>query len=123
MLGFLPKTGGYSFEGLSGEESNPSSYPGRPIVKVSKDAHYALASGPDHSHGAVVEQMTGCPSELGNLSDDDSLNMQGFVWNFEKRSLQDRQPAFHGELIMRCFDPNNVPVLATRHLLYDRNLS
>lgn len=98
MFGYL-KHPSPKFDGLKGNESCPDAN-GNP-VKVSAKATYSIHS-PDHSHAGIMQQLlqekTSPPYKPTN---------KGFVQNYEETS-----PG-HGADIMRCFDPQMIPVLTT----------
>jgi phospholipase C len=105
MLGFL-KSPDYPVDGLTGDETNPSS-DGGPDVRVSRDAAAAGDLNPDPSHDfdAVSEQLFGTRTPLAGAVP----AMQGFVRNYAASDASHR----HGTSIMKCFAASNLPVLST----------
>jgi len=104
MLGFM-QSPTYGIDGLDGTQMNRDS--SGELVRVTNDAQYSgdLPADPSHDFEDVMEQMFGTQSPpAGQLPD-----MSGFVTNYE-RFTNDRVKA---SAIMHCFDPVNLPVLAT----------
>lgn len=104
MLGFM-KSPAYGIDGLDGTETNRDSS-GEPVV-VNKNARYSgdLSADPSHDFEDVMEQMFGVRS----LPTSQQPDMSGFVTNYE-HFTHDREKS---STIMNCFDPVNLPVLAT----------
>ncbi|MFL6307663.1 MAG: alkaline phosphatase family protein [Candidatus Sulfotelmatobacter sp.] len=104
MLGFM-QSPTYGIDGLDRTEMNRDSS-GEP-VRVNKEARYTgdLPNDPSHDFEDVMEQMFGVQSPTAGQQPD----MSGFVKNYE-RFTHDRVKA---SAIMNCFDPANLPVLAT----------
>ena len=104
MLGFM-KSATYAIDGLDGAEVNRDST-GEP-VRVNQDARYSgdLPNDPSHDFEDVMEQMFGSQIPPAGQQPD----MSGFVRNYE-RFTHDRDRA---GIIMNCFAPRNLPVLAT----------
>jgi len=129
LLGYLPHPSP-AFDGLRGD--GPYANPGwdnGPFAAASPDAKVVLPVDPDHSHGAVMEQ-------LGVHLPGQQPSNQGFVTSYERKGRGLNQPKFEGilapiinalrgnaapsapiagrgPLIMRCHNPRNVPVLST----------
>jgi phospholipase C len=104
MLGFL-QTPGYPIDGLSGTENNRDS--GGNVVRVARTAQNSgvLTADPSHDFADVLEQMFGTRTPAPGQQP----NMSGFVRNYERFIGNQDQAAG----VMRCFDPANLPVLAT----------
>jgi phospholipase C len=98
MLGFLPHPSS-DFDGLKGTKCCPDN-DGRPVL-VAKTARYTIPS-PDHSHAGVMQQLMGPDQSIPY-----KVTNAGFVQNYEG------QGTGNGHKIMRCFDPEMVPVLST----------
>lgn len=106
MLGYL-KSSIYPIDGLSGNETNPSS-DGTHDIAVSP---HALAAGdlnpdPGHDFEDVNVQLFGTRT---TPSGDATPTMQGFVRNYATIDATQR----HGSSIMKCFAPGSLPILAT----------
>jgi phospholipase C len=130
MLGLLDHPNP-DFDGLRGRHSNPAWPQGEEVV-ASGGAKAVLPVDPDHSHDAVMEQLAlrgGRPTN------------QGFVASYEKKGQGISSPSFggllaplvnwwkgrgaapksivgRGPLIMRCQEPERVPVLSRLALEY-----
>lgn len=104
MLGFM-KSPGYAIDGLDGTELNRDST-GEP-VRVNKDARYSgdLPADPSHDFEDVMQQMFGTQTPATGQQPD----MTGFVENYERFT----SGPVKAHSIMNCFDPTNLPVLAT----------
>jgi phospholipase C len=104
MLGFM-KSPAYGIDGLDGTQLNRDSS-GEP-VRVNKGARYSgdLPADPSHDFEDVMQQMFGTKTPAPNQQPD----MSGFVQNYELFT-HDRVKS---SAIMNCFDPVNLPVLAT----------
>src|ERR1700751_2173427 len=105
MLGLMKSTN-YPIDGLNGDEINHDST-GEP-VKVNNSAAYSgdLGTDPSHDFEDVMEQMFGVRAPNTTTQTPD---MSGFVRNYER---------FTGSIsaasnIMKCFDPNKLPILST----------
>src|SRR5579859_3346504 len=89
MLGFL-KSPDYPIDGLTGDETNPSS-DGGPDVRVSRDAEAAGDLNPDPAHDfdAVSEQLFGTRTPLAGALP----AMKGFVRNYAASDASHRHGA------------------------------
>jgi phospholipase C len=97
-------------DGLSGEESNVSIDGSK--VKVSTPADFALNYGPGHEFKDVREQLCGREGTYSSPTPqpgeiDPKINNSGYISNY---SLYDRE---NPGTIMKCFSPEQLPVLAT----------
>jgi phospholipase C len=106
MLGFM-KTPGYDIEGLDPDNLPYNADLAESQVFASPDARPTgdLAHDPDHHFAAVVEQLYGVPDP----TPDQIPNMSGFVRNYEAKAGS----ADIGANIMKCFNPDSIPVLST----------
>jgi phospholipase C len=105
MLGFL-KSDMPLLEGLTGTENNPAA-DGGSLVVVTPDAHPIgdFEPGPAHEFVNVNVQLFGTEDVPSGATP----TMDGFVRDYAQVSGS----ADRGRRIMRCFAPENVPVLAT----------
>ena len=126
MLGYVPPPDP-AFDGLvSRGRSNPRWGRGR-AVATSPTAKKVLPVGPDHSHDAVMQQLTlrrGKPTNRGfvrsyerkgrNLDPPVFGGLLGPLANWARRLLARGGPGVKGRgpLVMACQPPENVPVLA-----------
>ena len=76
------------------------------------DARYAIYPGPDHSHVGVLHQMLGTTEMPSYPNDHFAPTMSGFADNYALLA-----PGA-GHKVMRCFDPQMVPVLSKLALEY-----
>jgi phospholipase C len=131
LLGFLDHPDP-NFDGLGdGDYTNPG-WKGQPAVAATPDGKRVLPLDPDHSHDAVMEQL----SAQGKGPNWHPSN-QGFVTSYERKGRRLAEPTFRGPvgrlfewlsgllhrpskkvkgrgpLAMRCQPPESVPVLAT----------
>jgi phospholipase C len=114
LLGFSGITGvdaasgaATSLKGLTGDEVN--TYNGQ-TYPVSKPVRTSMAFDPGHEFENVLEQLVGpgTPPQLPAGGAYPPIHLSGFVASYVKSGgVQDP-----GE-IMRCFDPADIPVLAT----------
>src|SRR5215472_4750067 len=127
LLGYLPHPDP-AFDGLAGK--GPYTNPGwrrGPAVAASPDAKLVLPVGPDHSHDAVMQQLTlrrGRPANRGfvisyerkgrGLSPPAFGGLLGPVANLVKGWLAHAGPPVtgRGRLAMACQPPEQVPVLS-----------
>ena len=98
MLGYLDHPDD-SFEGVKKIEDN----------HTTMDARYAIYPGPGHSHDDVMEQILGLEHRFLPSYPDDHYEpkMNGFATNYARRAKG------RGEKVLRCFNPEMVPVLST----------
>jgi phospholipase C len=101
MLGYLDHPDP-EFDGV-GRLADPPTTP---------DARYAIYPGPDHSHRGVLQQILGHRNPPSYPDDRFDVTMSGFADNYELLA-----PG-RGHKVMRCFDPQMVPVLSTLALEY-----
>jgi phospholipase C len=129
VLGYLRHPDA-AFDGLlgPGEFSNPG-WHGGPRVAASPTAKLVLPVGPDHSHGAVMDQLAltraGQPTNQGFVRSYERKargqdppvfgGLLGPMVNWVRRALSAGGPAVtgRGPLAMACQPPEQVPVLAT----------
>ncbi len=102
MLGYLPNGGG-----LAGDEFNrvDPSDPASEQVHVSNQAGYITAVDPAHDFVSVQKQLFGPTGQVTSPAP-----MSGFVASFTEQAKGD---VATGKTIMQCFDPDQVPALAT----------
>ncbi|MGX7678395.1 alkaline phosphatase family protein [Jatrophihabitans sp. DSM 45814] len=129
MLGYLDHPSP-DFEGLLGSYDNPG-WDGGPRVAASPDAKKVLPFGPDHSHDAVMEQLS-----VNRSGPEWRPTNQGFVTSYERKArglapprmsgifapILNRLSALkvksqatgsgRGPLAMLCQPMQNVPVLS-----------
>jgi phospholipase C len=132
MLGYLEHTDP-AFEGLIGDTPyvNPT-WLGRTTAETSREGKAALPVDPDHSHDAVMEQLS-----VRGLGKNRRATNQGFVTSYERKGRGLAAPRFagllgplvdwwtgrkhgpadapvmnRGPLIMACQSPDRVPVLS-----------
>ena len=97
-------------DGLSGVESNP--LPNHEPVRVSSDAEFVMNGDPGHEFENVQLQLCGrggtysSPSPPSGQLDPDITN-SGFVSDYSQVDAQ------HPGEAMRCFSPNQLPILTT----------
>jgi phospholipase C len=100
-----------SFDHLLGYLDHPDpTYAGvgrRANNPTTRNARYAIYPGPDHSHRGVLEQMLGTTDLPSYPNDRYQATMGGFAANYE------RLAPGRGNKVMRCFDPQMVPVIST----------
>jgi phospholipase C len=121
------------FDGLTkgGPYTNPPWHGQGDPVEASSDAKAVLPVDPDHSHDAVMQQLA-----LRGIGPARHPTNQGFVESYENKGRGLAAPSFdgvfgpianliagrqagtgqvqgRGPLVMRCQDPQQVPVLAT----------
>jgi len=106
MLGYLDHPTDPTFNGLTGNETNPMKN-GSPVT-VSPVANGQLPFDPSHLHLSVTEQLTRGPVPLRLAN----VNMDGFVINAENIS------GIHGPRVMECFPDHGLPVLTQLSLEY-----
>jgi phospholipase C len=97
-------------DGLTGKESNVS--PKGETVGVSSPGDFLFGHGPGHEFKDVKEQMCGKGGTYSSPAPppgqiDSNINNSGYVSNY---SLYDRK---NPEAIMKCFSPEQLPVLTT----------
>jgi phospholipase C len=97
-------------DGLTGKESNPS--PRGIAVTVSTPADFLMDYGPGHEFNDVKEQVCGKGGSYASPSPppgeyDPNINNSGYVSNFSRYNRK------NPESIMRCYSPDQLPVLAT----------
>lgn len=104
MLGFM-KSPSYALDGLDGTELNRDST--SEPVRVNNEARYSgdLPADPSHDFEDVMQQMFGTQTPASGQQPD----MSGFVQNYERFTGD----TVRAHSIMNCFDPGNLPVLAT----------
>lgn len=76
------------------------------------DSRYAIYPGPKHSHRAVMEQILGTTDWPSYPNDRFVPNMGGFVSSYAQRAPE------RSEKVLRCFNPQMLPVLSTLALEY-----
>jgi phospholipase C len=116
MLGFSqlrgkdPTGNVTKIEGLAGDVSN--AFPGGGKFQVSAPADYQVDVGPGHEFKDVKEQLCGRGGEYstacaspGEL--DPRINNSGYISNYSR--YEKKSP----ERIMRCYSPDQLPVLTT----------
>ncbi|MEE9372548.1 MAG: alkaline phosphatase family protein [Saprospiraceae bacterium] len=98
LFGFLDHK--KPFNGLTGNESNPTSKTTSNPVKVIKGTKTFINPDPGHSHADILEQL--------NLQNPGGLTVlnDGFYHNFSKRIVA-KGGTSHPKEIMSCFDPRN----------------
>jgi phospholipase C len=97
-------------DGLSGKENNLS--PAGAPVSVSMPADFAMEYGPGHEFKDVQEQMCGKDGIFSSPSPpsgeiDPKINNAGYISNYARYNKE------NPESIMRCFSPDQVPVITT----------
>jgi phospholipase C len=104
MLGWL-QSPQYQIDGLNGTQSNADSA-GEP-VPATKDADYSGDYDPDVAHDFpdVTEQIFGTQNPPAGAAP----TMSGFVKNYGAVS----ESVSKSHHVMKCFDPNKIPVLTT----------
>ena len=126
MLGYVQHPD-QAFDGLLGKTYRNPGFRGGSAVAASPTAKKVLPAGPDHSHDAVMLQLT---LRLGKPTN------SGFVRSYERKARKLDPPVFggllgslvnwargllakggtgvtgRGPLVMECQPPENVPVLA-----------
>ena len=126
LLGYVPHPD-QKFDGLVGRTLRNPGFRGGRAVTASPTAKKVLPVGPDHSHDAVMLQLT---LRLGKPTN------SGFVRSYERKARKLDPPVFggllgslvnwargllakggtgvtgRGPLVMECQPPENVPVLA-----------
>jgi phospholipase C len=105
MLGFLDHPDP-TLKRLTGTESNILE-PGAPPIVVNPNAQYTIYPDPDHSHRAVMCQLTGTttfdlPYKITN---------SGFAWDYARVAEENGYKPSHGATIMQCQAPTRLPVL------------
>jgi phospholipase C len=121
MLGFSGITGTdastgapTAIDGLTGEESN--SYGGQ-TYKVARGAADTMPNGPGHNFEDALEQLCGEGATYASGGAYPTITNAGYVSNHARSHLDDANGA------MRCFTPDQVPVLtalAREFLVCDR---
>jgi phospholipase C len=132
LLGYLDHPN-LSFDGLQrgGPYTNPD-WAGGPLIVPSRDAKVVLPVDPDHSHDAVMEQLS-----LQKIGGREEATNQGFVTSYERKGRGLAKPKFgglfgpvvtwwmrrkasqpplvegRGPLIMRCQPSEHTPILST----------
>ncbi len=104
MLGYMNYPGSERYR-LTGNESNPR--PNGTRVPVSPDAEYTIAVDPGHEHVNVMRQLLKREPQNGSYPKPWEPNNEGFVIDYAGRT------GASGDHIMRCFDPEKIPVMAT----------
>jgi phospholipase C len=131
MLGFLPHPDP-TFEGLRGPGpfSNPTADGG--LVEATPTAKPVLPFGPNHCHDAVMQQLDvrrGIPTNQGFVTSYELTasgrspttrgGVLGKVLGPLLSSRRSRPPVVgRGPLVMRCQNPDSVPVLSTLALQF-----
>jgi phospholipase C len=110
LIGYLPHADPVAFNGLKGTEFNFVDEENTKTIYVDKKANYTIKPGPDHSHAGVRYQLFGDFEEYGGRVP----SMTGFVKNYEQ---VDEEPGL-GPNVMKCFDPQKIPVIATLAMSY-----
>jgi phospholipase C len=105
MLGFSGIPG---LEGLTGKESNP--LPSGQPVTVSEGADWVLDLDPGHGFDDVLEQLCGRGATFTPGGPYPPVNGSGFVTRIAEQLAAGQG---HGDpsLVMRCFRPDQLPVL------------
>lgn len=117
LLGYHPRVGTLHMQ----PESCPTTSDSANRVETTSDARPSLPVGPAHSHEEVMRQVTGTPvpkNAQSSYSVPVPAPMNGFIESY--RRLED---AGSGREIMRCFPPENAPVLshlASEFVVFDR---
>ena len=117
LLGYHPRVGTLH----SRPESCPTTSGSTRLIETTPEADGRLSVGPPHSHEEVMRQVTGTPvpeNVQASYSVPVPAPMNGFIESY--RSLDG---AGSGVEIMRCFAPEEVPVLsklATDFVVFDR---
>ncbi len=106
MLGFLDHPDP-AYPRLA-NESNPAVGPSDPPIVVQANARRTLPVDPDHSHDAVMLQLTGSQDP----SPPYQLTNKGFVTSYETKGLEEKRKPGFGPQIMRCQPAANIPVMA-----------
>ncbi len=104
MLGYLEYPAGTGFEGIRGKEAqygNPM--PDGSTANPGPNASYDIDPGPSHSHDAVMHQLLGNNPRTRPYQ----ITNKGFAADYEVVS-----PG-HGAEALHCFQPGQLPVLAT----------
>jgi phospholipase C len=131
MLGFLPHPDP-TFKGLRGPGSFSNPTANGQLVEASPTAKPVLPFGPNHSHDAVMQQLAvrrGIPTNQGfvtsyelTASGRSPTSHGGLLGRLLGPLLSRRRPRSsdlgRGPLIMRCQDPDQVPVLSTLALQF-----
>jgi len=104
MLGFM-KSSTYDIEGLTGSEFNQDSNEKK--IFVTQTAQYSgdLTGDPNHHFLDVTEQLYGVSTPTAGQQPD----MSGFVKNYQTVT----KDVARSSNIMKCFAPENLPVLTT----------
>ena len=107
MLGYLEYPDATAFEGVRGrEETMGNPLPGGRVAFPNADAGYHIHPGPGHTFQDVMMQLMGPEPrrEAGRWM----VTNDGFARNYD----QAYSPG-HGALVMQCFRPARLPVMAT----------